>query len=515
MGRAGCRGLIALTSVALMGACPQDAPADPASSADPGNSADPASSVNLAGPAREAEPIRGAGPALATEPIESADPVEAASQAEPAVATVPASAADAEHRARIDGMLGNAVFLEAVTLQLARELGLEGAEKYFLEILREGEGAPRIRDIVQVMPARVEELVASGEWRPQDLKEWKWLILTAMREGHHALMPRSMELAMELEESPARWIAAGLQFRPDRPLTEFMAEGFRHADPNNRAYTAVAAAANGFPNYVASVRALLDDPHPWVRSNAVASLVVLGDPQGVQAARELLARPLEVRPAQEVSFLFEALERAAPDENALKFVRELLPGLSGVDRVAAESILVLHGGQTDTVGLCAALLEIDPMVPEIHRCVRALSTTLTGRDAEVLVQLFHRANTQTVALDLVVALAKSGYDEVEPLLRRAAFTLPWNQGLLAAGAAHRAYGEAVLFRWIQSAPDGTPPEVFRRLGWAAAAFGGGPAVQGLRERASDPELGLPADRRTAALQGAEMAGLERPLDRPR
>ncbi len=420
------------------------------------------------------------------------------------------------HRARLDGMLGNAVFLEAVTLQLARELPLEGAEKYFLEILRDGEGAPRIRDVVQLVPDQVEALVASGEWRPQDLKEWKWLVLTAMREGHHAVMPRSLELAMELEDSPARYIAAGLRYRPDMPLRDLLAEGFRHADPNNRAYTAVATAANGHQDYVASVRALVDDPHPWVRANAAASLVVLGDPLGAATLRGFLAQPAEARPTQDIAFLFEALERAAPDENALALVRELLPELSGVDRLAAESILVLHDGELDTNGLGAGLLTLDPMAPEIHRCVRAMSSMLSrgdpglsGEDVGVLVELFHRPNSQTVSLDLVVALGKSGYSEIEPLLQKVAFTLPWNQGLLAAGAAHHAFGEGTLFRWLKSAPEGTSPEVFRRLGWAAAIFGGPEAVQDLRERAFHPQLGLPVDRRTAALQGAELALLER------
>jgi hypothetical protein len=435
----------------------------------------------------------------------------------PPAASPTASPTEAEvHRARLDGMLGNAVFLEAVTLQLARELPLEGAEKYFLEILRDGEGAPRIRDVVQLVPDQVEALVASGEWRPQDLKEWKWLVLTAMREGHHAVMPRSLELAMELEDSPARYIAAGLRYRPDMPLRDLLAEGFRHADPNNRAYTAVATAANGHQDYVASVRALVDDPHPWVRANAAASLVVLGDPLGAATLRGFLAQPAEARPTQDIAFLFEALERAAPDENALALVRELLPELSGVDRLAAESILVLHDGELDTNGLGAGLLTLDPMAPEIHRCVRAMSSMLSrgdpglsGEDVGVLVELFHRPNSQTVSLDLVVALGKSGYSEIEPLLQKVALTLPWNQGLLAAGAAHHAFGEGTLFRWLKSAPEGTSPEVFRRLGWAAAIFGGPEAVQDLRERAFHPQLGLPVDRRTAALQGAELALLER------
>ncbi len=141
--------------------------------------------------------------------------------------------------------------------------------------------------------------------------------------------------------------------------------------------------------------------------------------------------------------------------------------------------------------------------------MRALSSTLTGDDVGVLVQLFQRPNSETVSLDLVVALAKAGYVEVEEILHRAAFTLPWNQGLLAAGSVQQAYGNEVLFRWIKEAPEDTAPEVFRRLGWATAAFGGAGAVQDLRERAAHPELGLSAERRSAALQGAELALLER------
>lgn len=412
---------------------------------------------------------------------------------------------EAVHRARIGSMLGNSVFLEAVTLQLARELELKGSEKYFFEILRDGEGAPRIRDVVQLSPTGVEAMLASGEWLPQDLKEWKWLVLTAMREGVYPAMPAALERALAIENSPVRLISAGLLFDAERPLQEILREGFQNEDPNNRAYAALAVCANGRPDYAGAVRALLDDEHPWVRANAMAGLVAIGDSLGVQAARDLLFAPAAIHPARDISFLFEALERLAFDENVTSFVEELLPKLKGLELVAAQSLLVIHGVELDRTELRAALPGLDPLIPEMHRGVRALSTTLTAEDVGVLVGLFHQPNSQTVALDLVVALAKSGYGEVEALLQRAAFTLPWNQGILAAGCAIEAYGDEALYNWMQSAPEGTEPEVIRRLGWAIGTFGGAETVEALRERASHPELGLPPERRSVALQGAALA----------
>ncbi len=307
----------------------------------------------------------GAAPVVSSVPSQASPASQGSQGSETPVVEAPT--AEEQHRAYIDSILSSPALIEAITLQLSRELQLERAEEYFLEILVQGEGGPRIRDAVQLFPDRVEGLVASGEWRPQGWKEWKWLILTAMREGLYSRMPKSLDLAMALEDTPGFWISAGLKFTPDVPIRDVIADGFRHKDPNNRAYMAAAVCANGYEDYIASVRALLDDLHPWVRANAMSGLVVLDDPQGVEAARNLLFLPAATVPTQERSFLFEALERAAPDEKALAFVRRVLPKLQGIDRVAAESLLILHGGQTDTALVRAELLGIDPWVPEVQR----------------------------------------------------------------------------------------------------------------------------------------------------
>ncbi|WP_145198936.1 HEAT repeat domain-containing protein [Planctomycetes bacterium Poly30] len=411
-------------------------------------------------------------------------------------------------------MGNNAVFLEALTLQLARELRFDGAERHFIEVLMEGEGAPRIREAVQWMPEYVEELVASGRWRPRDLKEWKWLAVIALWDELQARMPRSLELGMALENGPTRYIGAGLLFTPDQPLFDVLAEGFRNDDPNNRAYSALAVSANGHEDYIGALRAMMDDPHPWPRVNAIASLVRIDDVQGIQEARDLFSRPPSARRSEAVSYLFEVLDRAAPHPNVLRFVTEMQGTLRGQDRAAVDAILVIHGAQTDTSKIRAVLMELDPFAPELHRGVRALARTRKPEDAAALEALFHRPNSQTVTLDLAAGLAKAGSDEVEPLLRNAAFRLPWSQALLAAGAARACYGDELLVRWIENAPATTPIESCRRIGLALGEFGGPEAVALLKKHGAAAGAGeLPASRSRAvfrsALQGAELGVLSR------
>lgn len=410
-------------------------------------------------------------------------------------------------------MASNAVFLEAITLQLARKLKFAGAEEQFFEILLEGEGAPRIREAVQWNPDRVEELVASGRWRPSDLKEWKWLSVMALWGELQARMPRSLELGMALENSPTRYMGAGLLFTQDEPLHDLLAEGFHHDDANNRAYSALAVSANGLPDYVGPLRAMIGDPHPWARANALASLVRLDDAQGTDRAREVFEGRSSPTRSELVPYLFEALDRAAPAPPVIAFLRSLQQDpeteLTAQELAAVDSILILHGAENDRSRVRAGLLTIEPMAPQLPRSVRALAMAPDPEDIALLTELFHRQNTQTVALELVVALALAGSDEAEPLLRSAAFRLPWNQGLLAAGAARVAYGDDALTRWIRIAPEDTPPETIRRLGYALGVFGGEDSLKRLRESFGNGESAsaVTAARATAALQGAALGAL--------
>lgn len=184
--------------------------------------------------------------------------------------------------------------------------------------------------------------------------------------------------------------------------------------------------------------------------------------------------------------------------------------LKGQERADADAILVLHGAQGDTSRVRAELMDRDPLSFELHRGVRALAKAPGPEDITVLVELFHRQNTLTVALDLAVGLARAGSDEAEPLLRNAAFSLPWNQSLLAAGAARDLRGNEQLLRWIEIAPATASLESIRRIGHALGEFGGPEAVALLRRRGSAEGKGaLAAPRATAALQGAQLGLMAR------
>ncbi len=391
----------------------------------------------------------------------------------------------------------NKIFLEAMTLQLTRELKFAGANDHMLEILMDGEGTARIVEAVQMMPIEVEMLVDSGVWRPQDLKEWRWLILTVLNEELHSLFPQTLLKSMTLEHSPTRWIAAGLLYREDTQFRDILEEGLAHEDPNYRAYSVYAAGAVELEDYLERFKVMCDDPHVWVRANAIGALIRMGSQIGAEKAVDLFALPEEERPPKLVSLLFEVLERAAPDREVMDFVETVAPSLVGADRAAADSLLLVHGGLVGSKILRRELPLISPIMPEAHRGVRGLSATRGEEDVELMARMFPRESAPKMNAELAVALALAAHVAPLPLLQAAVWTLPWNQSVLAAGCVRATYGEATLMDWVVDPPALADKEDIRRLGWAIGEWGGLPAVQRLQKR-----LGTTSGAELPALQGA-------------
>jgi HEAT repeat protein len=391
----------------------------------------------------------------------------------------------------------NKLFLEAMTLLLARDLDFPGAKDHMLEILIEGEGTPRIVEAAQLMPAEMEMLVDSGVWQPQDLKEWRWLVLTILNEELFAKFPQTLLKSMRLENSPTRWIASGLLYREDRQFKEILDEGLNSEDPSSRAYSAYAASAVELVEYLEKLKEMCDDPHPWVQANAIAGLIRMGSQIGVERAVDILALPPEERPDQISSLLFEVLERAAPDPDVMRFVEGISRSLDGADRASADSLLLVHGGLVDSSILRRQLPLLSPIMPEAHRGVRGLSRNSSTEDIKLLARLLPREAAPKMNAELAVALAKAAHRGPEPLLQAAVWTLPYNQSVLAAGCVRATYGEATLLDWVVDPPASADEEDIRRLGWAIGEWGGVPAVQALQRR-----LGTTSGAELPALQGA-------------
>lgn len=394
-------------------------------------------------------------------------------------------------------LASNKIFLEAFTLFLARDLDFSGAKDHMLEILIEGEGAPRIFEAAQLMPAELEMLVDSGVWQPQDLKEWRWLVLTILNEELYASFPQTLLRSMSLENSPTRWIAAGLLYREDRQFKEILDEGLNSEDPTTRAYAAYSAAAVELEDYLGKLKEMCDDPHPWVQANAIAGLIRMGSQTGAERANDLLALAPEDRPKQLSTLLFEVLEREAPDPEVMQFVETVARSLEGADRAAADALLLIHGGLIDSTVLRRELPLINPIMPEARRGVRGLARNSNSEDIKLLARMFPREAAPGINVELAVALAKATHRGPEPLLAAAVWKLPFHQSVLAAGCVRATYGEATLLDWVVKPPAGVETEDIRRLGWAIGEWGGVPAVQALQRR-----LGTTSGAEIPALQGA-------------
>ncbi|MEM9382465.1 MAG: HEAT repeat domain-containing protein, partial [Planctomycetota bacterium] len=402
--------------------------------------------------------------------------------------------------ALMEELAGNEAFLEGLVLQLTRDIDLDHAKDHLLKILFEGERAQRIITATEMMPFEVEALIDAGVWRPADWKEWKWLVLTVLHEELQSIFPRTLELA--IDEPVTRPIAAGLLQSADDRYEELLLKAFEDEDARNRAYAAFSVGASESTDFIPRLKELCDDPAPWTRANAIVALIRMKSQTGVERALDVLAVPFEEREPLIASYLFEALSRAAPDAEILLFLQQVGPQLSGPDRAAADSILLLNRISRETDVLLRELPLMVPTTPEAVRGIRALGRRPSSKDRRLLARLFPRESAINANLELASALARAGHRSVEPLLQAAVWRLDTDLSILAAGVVVQTYGMPTLVAWAVSPPAEVTDEDVRRVGYAIGEWGGMPALEDLRE-----SLGTTGGAELPALQGAVMGAL--------
>lgn len=395
----------------------------------------------------------------------------------------------------------NEAFLQALVLQLVLDLKIEGARDHLLEALLDGEGVRRIIVGAQRMPMVIESMIAGGVWRPADWKEWKWLMLTILHEELAYLFPQTIKLAVA-QPSAAAAAVAFLQKSEGR-YGDLVEGSISSEDPVVRALTAFALGAAGNPDYTARLTEVADDPVAWVRANTIGALIRMGNVGGAIRAGRIFSLPPEDREPRMSSYLFQVLERAAPDADVIEFLQDASRRLEGPDRAAADAILLLHSrAPVDTKVLRRELPGMAPTTPEAIFGARALARRPGARDLRVMARLFPREGGDDMNLALASGLAQSGHRSVEPLLQKAVWELPWNISVLAAGVVRATYGERTLISWVANPPVETTEQDVRRLGYAIGEWGGLPAVEALRRR-----LNSAAGADLPALQGAILGAL--------
>lgn len=400
-------------------------------------------------------------------------------------------------RALIDELSQSELFLEALVLRLVTELDVEGAKDHMLEVLLDREGLTRIGAAIKLMPAEVELMVETGVWRPQDRKEWRWLVTTVLHEELHPFFPRSLASALQFDFPMVKVIAAGLLYRADSRFEDILIEAFEGNDPQLRAQAAYVAGASEIVTFVTRLRELLDDKDPWVAANAMGALIRMGSPHAATRAVELLATAPEDRPPLASAFLFEVLARAAPDPEVLTFLDGIHRSLDGPDRAAADSILLISGRSVDTEALRRELPLLNPLTVQAFRGAQALGTSPNERDLRLLARLFPREEAPDINLELAVALTLQGHRAPEPLLRASVWDLPFDQSVLACGVVARTYGLSTLISWVVDPPVKASAEDVRRVGYAVGTIGGERAIEQLQRA-----LGTTAGAELPALQGA-------------
>jgi len=403
----------------------------------------------------------------------------------------------------LNELRGDRAFLRALVLQLVLDLKLENAKDHLLEALIDGEGVPRVRVCTQRMPVVIESMIDAGIWRPADLKEWKWLMLTILEKELAYLFPRTLRLAAAHPEPVVQAGAVALLQTSEGQFGDLVESSISNEMPGVRALAAWALGTAGNPDYGPRLIDMADDPDPWVRANAIASLIRMGNAAGTIRAGRILSIPSEEREPLMSSWLFEALERAAPDGDVIDFLQDAAPRLEEADRAAADSILLLYSrAPVDTKVIRRELPGMNPRSPEAIMGARALAARPGAKDLRVLARLFPREGAAEINLELASGLARSGHRSVEPLLQRAVWELPWNVSVLAAGVVRATYGQRTLISWAANPPVEATEQDVRRLGYAIGEWGGLPAVEALRKR-----LNSTAGADLPALQGAILGAL--------
>ena len=389
------------------------------------------------------------------------------------------------------------VFLEALTLRMVTELGVEGAKDHVLKILLDGQGLGRIGAAIKLMPAEVELMVETGIWQPRDRNEWHWLVTTVLNEELQSRFPRALAAALPFEFPLVRVMAAGLLYEADSRFEDALTEAFEDESFALRAQAAYAVGASEIIKFAPRLRELLDDPNPWIAANAMGALVRMGSPQAVTRAVELLATAPEDREPRLTSFFFEVLARCAPDPEVLIFLESIHESLEGPDRAAADSILLISRRPVSPDELRRELPLLNPLTVQAFRGVQAIGISPNEQDLQLLVRLFPREGAPDFNLELAVALARQGHRAPEPLLRAAVWDLSFDYSALACGVVARGYGLDTLIAWLLDPPRDATDEDVRRVGYAIGGIGGERAVEQLQRA-----LGTTSGAELPALQGA-------------
>lgn len=393
-------------------------------------------------------------------------------------------------------------FLQALVLRLVRDVPVAGVKDHLLEILLNGDGVMRVEAAVRMMPAQLDLIMDAGVWRPSSAAEWNWFARTALERELHPFLPHAFAAAVESNVPSVLPAAAAVLFERDTRFEDVLIESLESDDETRLADAAFVVGAVELSDFRPRLGELMSHPDPWVRANAIGALIRMGSQDAAIEATELLGLPLAERPPNVAEYLFEVLARAAPDPEVLEFLDTLADYLSGLDRAAADSILLVHDRIRSNDEVRQQLPRLNVASPLAARCAEGLSRQPREGDIRLMAQMFPRQQAAALNLELATGLARAGHRAPRELLEAAVWTLPFDESVLAAGVVHRVYGLEALLTWITDPPVSATPADVRRLGFAIGAFGGLAAVDRLKR-----ELGTRGGTERPAVQGAVLGAL--------
>jgi len=437
----------------------------------------------------------------------------------------------------VEDLARDSRFLSLLVYRAAADLNRAGIKDHLLEVTLAGGAPERLRGVVAALPTELSRLIEADLYVPTERREWDALLDEIERRGIEALCLPILRRAWT--DPGVRVKALQLLARARAPASlELVELGLRAADPASRAAAVHALAYFPSDKALPLLAELENDEELAVRSATLVVQYRLGSEDAAAKLREVLEVELTQRaigeanrpktaPGAERPARGGARAPAAGDKRrepatskpadgatkltpypreALQWVEALLPAAAdrrirdllavartrtpGALRQRVDAELAWHGDARSRAALRDVLRRQRPHGAAGARAVMALGRGAGLADLELLRELFPLGDEPEVDVELALALIASRDAAVQPLLRAALWSEPWNRSVLAGALMLHQGGIEALRSEVARPPSGITDRDLRRVGFALGEWGGAVEVDRLAGRvsAADPAL---------------------------
>jgi len=392
-------------------------------------------------------------------------------------------------------LIEDADFLDRFIDAASADPSSQSLRDHFHEIVLEGGSPTRLRVPAAIMAADLEAMIASGEWRPDGMPEWREM-MDAIRDRHAER--QAVDLCLRMHAIPELRDEAGLAVLRGggEPDVGWLKNMLSDGQPKRHAQLMEALGESGDKARIDALILFLTRPRPVaVRAAALVALFRLGHEPSRDELRTIVDGPANDMREE----CIRAATRVGHDARLLSTLlgAVVLPDLSPDVRFHVELTLGEEGRLRTRDGL-REWLSRGISSPTRRRVVGVLADGADERDLAMIRDMFPVEDDMALNVDLALALLRYRDPVVMRMLRAALWGSGFHRSVMAARLFFQASGLHALISELDSIPRRATETHVRRLGFAIGEWGGLSAVETLARRRG------PED---PALQGAYLGAL--------